>query len=175
MPQVNHPSAFDAAPGPGVIRAAEMPTPPLTRGERLGRRLGIALFALVVVFFTITCATEIIVQVWFSPRSEENVSCRPSIVKLIHAVRRARGVAAAEVGGERAAVSQFRGALDPEWAQRDALDQACSGDPAALRALREVDQYRYAEEHSARIEALDLARRRRQMHALEQHLSGENR
>ncbi len=147
-----------------------MPSATLTSNERLGRRAGIVLFALIVGGFTLTWTVQIIRQVWFSPATTAASSCRPGVVGLIRAVRRARGVAAAEVHGERAAVRQFRRALDPEWSARAELDQACSGDPQALRALREVDQFRYAEEHSARIEALDLARRRRRMHTLEQQL-----
>jgi hypothetical protein len=147
-----------------------MPGATLTSNERLGRRAGIVVFALVVGGFTLAWTVEIIHQVWFSPTTAAAASCRPGAVGLIRAVRRARSVAAAEVHGERAAVTQFRRALAPEWSSRAELDSACAGDPEALRALREVDQFRYAEEHSARIEALDLARRRRRMHALEQRL-----
>lgn len=144
---------------------------PPSRAERLGRRAGIVLFGLIVGGFTLVCTAQILHTLFFAPPKAQADGCRPAALDLIAAVRRARAAAGAEIRGERAAVLQFRASLEPEWSQREALDLACQGDPQALRALREIDRFRYAEEHAARYEAVDLAKRRRRMLALEAELS----
>ena len=54
---------------------------------------------------------------------------------------------------------RFRAALDPEWSLRPALSRACRDDEQGRRLLREIDQWRYAEERSVRSDAADVARR----------------
>jgi hypothetical protein len=78
---------------------------------------------------------------------------------------RARLAAAEEIHGERAALVQFRTALEPEWKSREAVGQACRGDSTAERALSELDALRYAEEHAVRYEAVALANQRRRADA----------
>lgn len=144
---------------------------PQSRGERLGRRVGIVVFAIWVTGITLALTSQIIRQTFYPAGSGGSTACRPGVLALIGAVRRARQAADAETGGERAAVTRFRAALAPEWDGRDALATTCRGDATGERALREVDRLRYAEEHATRYEAVDLARRRRDVASLERTLA----
>lgn len=141
-----------------------------TRAERLGRRAGLVVFGLIVSGITLTWTVQIIRQTFFPAGTPHGESCRPGVLALIGAVRRARHAADEETGGERAAVTRFRAALAPEWEGRDAVAVTCRGDALGERALREVDRLRFAEEHATRYEAVDLARRRRDVVALEREL-----
>lgn len=145
---------------------------PESRAERMGRRIGLGLFAVIVCGITLTWTVQIIVQTFTPAGRAGDASCRSGAVALIGAVRRARLEADAETGGERAAVTRFRAALSPDWDSRDALGISCRGDSEAERALREIDRLRYAEEHATRYEAVDLARRRRDVATLERTLGG---
>jgi hypothetical protein len=140
------------------------------RRRRLGRRLGIGAFALLVASFTAICSVEIILQVWAPSPGPAPASCRAGISDLFSALRRARAAAAQEPNGERAALTQFRQALLPEWDSRAALDAVCRSDAEASRALSIVTALRYAEEHAVRYEAVALAEPRRQMDALARSL-----
>jgi hypothetical protein len=143
---------------------------PLSRTEasrRLGRRIGLGLFAALLSAFTIVCSGQIILQVWF-PSSEETIkSCRSGIQSLVTAVERARQAAAAENGDERAALARFRAKLAPEWQRLPAVERACEADEQARGALRDVVELRFAEEHAVRYEAVALARLRRRVKALD--------
>lgn len=141
-----------------------------SRAERIGRRSALVVFALLVSGITLTWTAQIIRQTFFPAGTAATASCRPGVLALIGAVRRARQSADAETGGERAAVARFRAALAPEWDGRDALGVTCRGDAVGERALREVDRLRFAEEHATRYEAVDLARRRREVASLERQL-----
>lgn len=141
-----------------------------TRAERLGRRIGLVVFGLLVSGITLTWTAQIIRQTFFPVGTAQHASCRPGVLALIGAVRRARHAADQETGGERAAVARFRAALAPEWDGRDALGATCRGDAVGERALREIDRLRFAEEHATRYEAVDLARHRRAAAALERSL-----
>ena len=143
---------------------------PESRAERLGRRVGLAVFAVLVCGITLTWTVQIIQQTFYPTGSAGETACRPGAVALIGAVRRARLEADAETRGERAAVTRFRAALAPEWDGRDALGITCRGDSVGEHALREIDRLRYAEEHATRYEAVDLARRRRDVATLERTL-----
>lgn len=143
---------------------------PLDRAEvarRLGRRLGLVVFGVLVSTFTIVCSLQIIRQVWFPDVLPFAPSCRAGIRELIAAVERARRAAAAENGDETAALARFRAQLEPQWRNWRAVEHACAEDREAVRALREVVQLRYAEEHAVRYEAVDLARLRRRVYALD--------
>ncbi|HLV22414.1 MAG TPA: hypothetical protein VKZ49_16085 [Polyangiaceae bacterium] len=143
------------------------------RIRRRGRRAGILVFALLVGGFTVVCSIQIIVQVWDlggSGAVAPGIGCREGVSDLLTAIRRARRGAAAETGGEHAALQRFRQALGPEWQLRPALDEHCAQDPAAQRALKAIDRVRYAEEHAVRYESADLARRRRDLRRVEQEL-----
>ncbi len=144
--------------------------PRVERARRLGRRVALAIFGLVVSGVTAAWTVEIIQQVWFPPAGPAASDCRGGVRNLIVAIRRARIEADAETGGERAAVSRFRAALNPEWQGREGIGAACRGDALGERALRDVDRLRYAEEHATRYEAVDLAERRRGILALEREL-----
>jgi hypothetical protein len=140
------------------------------RVGRLGRRVGLAVFALIVTAFTLVCSIEIVLQVWAPEVQPLGVGCRDGVAGLLRAVRRARTVAALERSGERARVERFRTALLPEWTARPALENACANDAPLATALDEIDRYRYAEEQKCRAEATEVAERRRRMLALEQEL-----
>jgi hypothetical protein len=144
----------------------------LERARRNGRRAGILAYGVIVGGFTVVCAAQIINQVWGSrPASSSSVDCRAGVRGLIAAVRRSRHAARIETAGERAAVDRFRAALRPEWTTRNDLAQHCKDDRLALRALREVDRLRFAEEHAVRYESVDLARRRRNIRRFESQLA----
>jgi hypothetical protein len=150
----------------------------MTRGQpsraelarRRGRRVGVALFALVVGGATAVWSWQILWQIWGPPPPGPPVDCRAGLLDLLAAVGRARLAAAAETGGERAALARFRDALEPEWMQRPRLESSCASNPRMKKALGEIDRLRYAEEHAVRYEAVDLARGRRFSQALEREL-----
>jgi hypothetical protein len=85
---------------------------------------------------------------------------------LERAVERARVAYAREAGeeDERAALARYRGALEPEWSERKAVEAACKGDQNGEKHLRDVIALRYAEEHAVRYESLGLAPLRRRIH-----------
>lgn len=152
-----------------------MPSPPASpsdRASQIGRRAGYLLLGLLVSAFTAVCTVEIIVQVWF-PRVEGVQSdCRAGIQQLVQALGRARTVAATIQNGSEAgaAVTEFRKSLEPEWHERAALRAACEADAEGLRALKQIDQLRYAEEHAVRYEARNLSRLRREVERALQEL-----
>ena len=153
------------------MTAREMPEiAPVTRpgaSRGWGRRLGLVLFGLIVSGLTLIWSIQIIRQVWFPEAGPLERDCRTGTRSLIVALDRARKAAAAETGDERAALARFRAQLDPEWQMRAALERACQSDPAQAHSLQNVIQLRYAEEHAVRYEAVDLARLRRRVYALE--------
>jgi hypothetical protein len=128
----------------------------------------------VVIVTAVTAAwtVQILQQVSCPDPASVQVECRTGVRRLLVAVRSARRAAAEEPGGERAALKRFRSTLQPVWQWRHQLTEACAHDADALRALREVDLLRYAEEHAVRYEAVELARRRRRIRAVEATLFG---
>jgi hypothetical protein len=144
--------------------AAEEPR--ITRARRTGRRVGIAVFALIVVLTTGSWTYQILRAVFAPPIVAVATECRSGTRALLLAVQRARQAAASERGDERAALGRFRGALEPEWRSRVSLDSLCSSDPKTSSALVEIDALRYAEEHAVRYEAVGLAPQRRRVQAL---------
>ena len=137
-------------------------------GQRLGRRIGIAVFGLIVGGATATWTIQILVAVFAPPVFAVAKDCRAGTRELLTAVRRASLAAAAESGDERAALGRFRAALEPEWSTRASLDSVCRADRQAQAALAEIDELRYAEEHAVRYEAVGLAPQRRRVQALYQ-------
>ena len=140
--------------------------PKLSRAARTGRRIGIAVFGLIVTAATASWTIQILFAVFAPPVLSVAKECRGGTRDLLGAVRRASLAAAAETGDERAALGRFRAGLEPEWSTRASLDSACSTDPQALTALTEIDALRYAEEHAVRYEAVGLAPQRRRVQAL---------
>jgi hypothetical protein len=135
--------------------------------RRLGRRIGLVLFGVLLSAFTVVSSLQIIFQVWFPKSAAAVGSCQSGIRSLVTAVERARTAAAAENGDERAALARFRAKLAPEWQSLPAVEHACESDGAARAALRDVVELRFAEEHAVRYEAVALARLRRRVNALD--------
>jgi hypothetical protein len=135
-----------------------------------GRRAAVVVFSALVTGFIVVCSIQILVQVWAPEVTSTELDCRPGAAKLLDAVRRARTAAATTTGGEREALSRFRAALAPEWTWRAALEDRCTGDPTGRKALREIDRFRYADEHAVRYDATSLSRLRQRMKTLENEL-----
>jgi len=151
--------------------SAQMPGPDtaLARAQRRGRRVGIAIFGLIVTGATATWTYQILSVVFAPPVTIIASNCRTGAKGLLRAVQRAH-VAAATEEGERAALGRFRAALEPEWGARASLDALCRPDPQALATLGEIDALRYAEEHAVRYEAVGLAPQRRRVQTLSETL-----
>jgi hypothetical protein len=147
-----------------------MPGPTVPRAVRLGRRLGIALFAVLVSVPTVVWSLQIMKVVWSPSRGPEPPSCKAGQIGLLRAVERGRAAAAGLVEpSERESLARFRAALTPEWDSRPNLDDLCRA-PEERKILREIDGLRYAEEHAVRYEATTLARDRRRARDLEREL-----
>lgn len=147
-------------------RGMDADEPGLARIRRTGRRAGLAVFSLIVVSATATWTYQVLRAVFSPPVVTVVTECEPGARGLLVAVRRARAAAAAETGGERAALNRFRAALQPEWDARASLESVCSKDEKTHAALAEIDALRYAEEHAVRYEAVGLAPQRRRVQAL---------
>jgi hypothetical protein len=140
--------------------------PTLDRVRRNGRRVGIVVYAVIVVAATAIWTTEILFAVFKPTIVAVATECHSGTRQLLLAVRRARMAAASKSGDERAALGRFRASLEPEWSTRASLDTVCGSDPQAQAALAEIDALRYAEEHAVRYEAVGLAPQRRRVQAL---------
>ena len=148
---------------------ADKPKP--SRAVRTGRRIGIAVFGVIVSGATATWTIQILFAVFAPPVQTVAKECHSGTRDLLTAVRRASLAAASESGDERAALGRFRAALEPEWSTRTSLDSVCQSDPEARAALTEIDALRYAEEHAVRYEAVGLAPQRRRAQALNEFQS----
>ena len=135
------------------------------RSQRLGRTLGIAVFAFLVAGFTAVCSVQICLQVWAPHVEPAPFDCSAGTLALADAIDAAR-LAAADEPDEHAALDKFRGALEPTWRYRPALGQSCGSNTEAARHLRAIDRLRYAEEHAVRYAAVDLAGRRNEVKRL---------
>lgn len=136
----------------------------LDRAERIGRRVGLGLFALVVVAFTGTAAVQILAQV-FGDGGGEAASCEAGLLGLLDGIDRGR-VAARTARGEREGLARFRAAVEPAWRNRGRVEAACAGSPARLEGLEQIDRWRAAEEHAVRSSAPRLQEDRLAMEAL---------
>lgn len=145
------------------------------RWARIGRRLGLVVFAVPVAGATLIWTIQITRQVFWPDFSRQPGDCHAAVLGLDLAVRRARDAAAHEINGERLALKRFRDGLAPEWQNREGVARACQGDPAALAALSNLDALRYAEEHAVRYEAVALAKQRRRSDAIRRELTGPAR
>jgi len=147
-----------------------MAGPTVPRAARLGRRLGIALFAALVSVPTAVWSLQIMQTVWSPTRGPEPESCKSGQLALLRAIDRARVAAAAFAeSSERASLARFRSALEPEWNSRPNLQELCRA-PAERQNLRAIDTLRYAEEHAVRYEATALARDRKRARDLMREL-----
>ncbi len=137
---------------------------PRERAQRIGRRTGVAVFTLIFAGATALWTFQILSTVWGSaPASPDG--CVGGTAKLGRAVARARESFATSPGDEdeRAALSRYRNALEPEWSEQKAVEAACAGDAAGRKHLKDVIALRYAEEHAVRYESLGLAPLRRRL------------
>jgi hypothetical protein len=142
--------------------------------RRRARRAVMTLYYVVVVAFIAIAAGNVMWQVW-SPRFRgyPPEDCRRGLRSLAQAILRAQR-AAANLGSpnEDLALSEFRGALLPEWAGFDAVASSCRSQPGLTVALDAIDRLRYAEERAVRRETTELAPLRRKVeHILESELA----
>lgn len=144
----------------------------LTPAQRMGKRIAIGFYGLIVSSFVVISSLQILDVVWFPKEPPSAASCREGLKGLVTSLGRARSAAAREKGGERAALEVFRRELLPEWGQRPGLEKRCSSDRAARDLLAELDQLRYAEEHAVRYVEVDLGPRRRRVLTLQGALFG---
>jgi hypothetical protein len=147
-----------------------MARPARSRGRRIGRRIGLVVFAAFVAVPTLVWTNQIMRAIFFPEPGPTPASCNGGLLELLRAVDRARQAARQENSGERKSLERFRTALEPEWNSRPALDGLCRGVPQDAERLREVDALRYAEEHAVRYEATALARQRQRARELEHEL-----
>lgn len=165
------PWGFDHRARRGQIRPMRE-SPRRERIKRRGAQLGVAAFGLIVATITAVWSLQIIGQVWSGSQPSGAVDCRSLVRDLWTSLRRARGAAARESDGERAALARFRQELLPVW--HGGLDpaRACPGDPQSRRVLTRLTALRYAEERAVRYEAVSLAAERRQVDAMARELLG---
>ena len=147
-----------------MAASARTPLTPLERRRLTGRRVGIAVFSALVSGATLLWTIQILTAVWGSAPPSA-AGCAAGTAKLEQAVARARLAYATGSGeeDERAALARYRGALEPEWAERKAVEAACRQDSAGNQRLKDVVALRYAEEHAVRYESLGLAPLRRKL------------
>jgi hypothetical protein len=137
---------------------------PQARRRRLGRRAGVVIFTAIFAGATLIWTVQILSTVWGTAPASP-AGCANGTASLERAVERARLAHVTFAGDEdeRAALSRYRGALEPEWDERKAVEAACRGDVAGRKRLKDVIALRYAEEHAVRYESLGLAPLRRRL------------
>jgi len=154
---------------------AEAPRPPEpvdppqapTEARALGRRVAFLLFLAVALAVAVGGGAQVFVQAFQRHESPEIQvkSCSDGLARLAAAVERAR-TAASVTDGEDAALDRFRRALQPDWDDRDHIEDLCQSSPSSMAALDAIEQLRYAEEHAVRREAAELAPLRRRVQAI---------
>jgi hypothetical protein len=146
----------------------------LERNRLIGRRAGIAIFTAIFAGATLLWTIQILTTVWGSAPPSP-AGCAGGTANLERAVERARETHARNAGDEdeRAALSRYRSALEPEWEQRKAVEAACENDEAGKKRLKDVIALRYAEEHAVRYESLGLAPLRRRLKGTDTSSSNE--
>lgn len=137
---------------------------PLERSRLTGRRAGIAIFTTFFAGATLLWTIQILTTVWGTAPASP-AGCAHGIADLELALDRARDSYTKLAGeeDERAALTRYRNALQPEWEQRKAVEAACRDDEAGKKRLKDVIALRYAEEHAVRYESLGLAPLRRRL------------
>jgi len=144
-----------------------------SRARRLGRRIGIGLFAALVAIPTLIWTYQIMLALFFPAPGVRPASCRAGTRGLLEGLNEARTAARRENAGERQSLARFRAALGPAWAARAELDALCAQSQKDRDRLREIDALRYAEEHAVRYEATALAHQRQRARELEHELTLE--
>ena len=140
----------------------------------MGRRIGNVVFGSLFAAATAMWSLEILTTVW-SGAAPSPEGCAAGTASLERAVTRARTAYDAHSGeeDERAALTRFREALLPEWAEEKAIDAACRADAAGKLRLKDVVALRYAEEHAVRYESQGLAPLRRRLRGTSESPSNE--
>ena len=140
------------------------PLSPAARRRRIGQRAGVVVFAAIFAGATLLWTVQILGTVWGTAAASP-AGCAGGTARLEQAVERARLAYAstAEDEDERAALARYRGALEPEWSERKAVEAACAADTTGRKRLKDVIALRYAEEHAVRYESLGLAPLRRRL------------
>src|SRR4051794_19515572 len=113
-----------------------------TRTRRLGRRFGVAVFALLVGVPTLLWTRQIMLALFFPAPAKPPSDCRAGLLGLLEGVEQAQAAARKESAGERESLSRFRAALGPAWQSRAELDALCGGRPEDRDRLREIDALR---------------------------------
>jgi hypothetical protein len=148
--------------------AAGTPSAPkLSPARARGRRTAFVLYLLVALVVGAAGGIQVFAQA-FERREAPEIhvkSCPDGLARLAAAVERAR-TAASVTDGEDAALDRFRRALQPDWDDRDHIEDLCQSSPSSMAALDAIEQLRYAEEHAVRREAAELAPLRRRVQAL---------
>jgi hypothetical protein len=142
----------------------------LRTAQRTGRRIGIAVFFVILATFVVVCSAQILYQGFNAPDSASATDCRRALRQLIHDIRKARAAAEVEVLGERAAMAKFRGAMTLSPTALRSIENQCRYDSWARSALQAVDEWRWAEENAVRYESVDLAPSRRKIQTIESTL-----
>jgi hypothetical protein len=150
-----------------------MARPGRSRARRLGRRIGIGLFAALVAIPTLLWTYQIMLALFYPPPGLRPASCHAGARGLLEGLNQARQAARGENAGERQSLARFRAALGPAWESRAELDSLCAQSQKDRDRLREIDALRYAEEHAVRYEATALAHQRQRARELEHELTLE--
>ncbi|HEX2730674.1 MAG TPA: hypothetical protein VHM70_03685 [Polyangiaceae bacterium] len=130
---------------------------PAQTQSRTGRRVGIAVFSLIVGGITAVLSIEIICSA-FAPPVPSAVSCSEQVRQLWDSLLQARRSAQLELS-EEAALERFRAQLGGRWQTLPEVHGACSS-PTERDLLRQLLQLRFEEENSVRYEARGLAQSR---------------
>ena len=144
-----------------------------SRGKKLGKRIGVVIFAVFVSVPTAVWTVQIMRAVWSPPPGPAPKSCPAGVAGLLDALDRAKAAVRQASEGERESLQQFRASLLPEWESRGAVGAVCRGKRENEVLLREIDGLRYAEEHAIRYEASALAGQRLKVRELTRDLRRE--
>ncbi len=139
--------------------------------ERMGRRLGIGAFIIIITSFIAVAGTQVLRQGFGAPAGggPTPINCRMGVLALLEAVDRA-ALAPRDHHSERHRLIQFRESLSRTWSSLAKVQQLCSADPSAVASVRAVERYRYAVEESVRVSSTDLSPSRAAVHQLRQAL-----
>jgi hypothetical protein len=142
------------------------------RANRIGRRLGNVLFALLIGTFTLVCSAQVLSQGFSAAAGPfESIDCQSGLKSLARALHRAREATTTTGQNERARLERFRTSLLPEWQSRDVVQRQCASDTWGKQAYFQIERLRWAEEQAVRYESVDLARSRQTVIAIEKALA----
>ncbi len=135
--------------------------------RKVARRWVLVSYFAFVVLVIVASTLQIAYQAMRRPSVRASTTtCVQGLIELDRALGRARDTACRSDLPEHQAVLAFQEALHPEWGLQQETREACKANHLGTEALDAVVELRYAEEHAARREALELADRRRKVHEL---------